>query len=81
VVKEERSKAALAVAQEMSEAYRTALIGTVHPVLFEEPEGEYYTGHCPNYIKVYVNGQNMHNRIEPVRLTALYRDGMLGELM
>ena len=80
-VKEARSKAAIAVAEDMSRAYRKSLMGTVQEVLFEEPEGAYFTGHCPNYIKVYVKGKNLHNEIRPVRLTEPYRDGMLGELL
>ena len=79
-VKESRSKAAIAVAEEMSQAYRGALIDSVHPVLFEEQEGEYATGHCPNYVKVYVPGVQLHNDICSVRLTGLYREGMLGTL-
>ena len=78
-VKEARSKAAIAVAEEMSKTYRENLLGTVQEVLFEEPEGEYFTGHCPNYVKVYVKGEGLHNQIRKVRLTALYQDGILGE--
>ena len=80
-IKEARSKAAIAVAEEMSLAYRQNLLGTVQEVLFEEPEGEYFTGHCPNYIKVYVNGEDLHNEIRKVCLTACYRDGVLGQLL
>ena len=79
-VKEARSKAAITVAEQMSKAYRENLIGSIQEVLFEEPEGEYFTGHCPNYIKVYVKGENLHNEIRKVRLTALYKDGMLGQV-
>ena len=79
-VKEARSKAAMAVAEEMSRSYRQNLLDTVQEVLFEEPEGEYFTGHCPNYVKVYVKGENLHNEIRNVRLTGLYQDGVLGEL-
>ena len=79
-VKEARSKAAIAVAEDMSHAYREGLIGSVQEVLFEEPEGEYFTGHCPNYIKVYVTGENLHNEVKSVRLTEIYKDGLLGEL-
>ena len=79
-VKEARSKAAIAVAEDMSRTYRESLLGTVQEVLFEEPEGAYFTGHCPNYIKVYLKGENLHNEIRTVRLTALHQDGMLGEL-
>ena len=79
-VKEARSRAAIAVAEEMSKTYRENLLGTVQEVLFEEPEGEYFTGHCPNYVKVYVKGEDLHNQIRKVRLTAIYQDGLLGEL-
>ena len=79
-VKEARSKAAIAVAEDMSHAYREGLIGSVQEILFEEPEGEYFTGHCPNYIKVYVTGESLHNEVKSVRLTEIYKDGLLGEL-
>ena len=79
-VKEERSHKAVACAQKMSENYRTALLNTVHPVLFEEKEGAWFVGHAPNYVKVYVEGENLHNRILPVKFTALYQEGVLGTL-
>ena len=78
--KEERSRAAIAVAAEMSLAYRESLIGTVQRVLFEETAGEYYTGHAPNYVKVYARGENLHNEVRDVTVTEIYRDGVLGEI-
>ena len=80
-VKEARSREAIQVAEEMSLAYRKAMEGTVMPVLFEEAEGEYYTGHAPNYVKFYVPGEGLHNTIRPVLVAAPYRDGVLGELL
>ena len=77
-VKEARSRAAIAVAQEMSRAYRGNLIGTTQSVLFEEPEDGYYTGHAPNYVKVYVQGDDLHNEIRDVTITGVYKDGVLG---
>ena len=79
--KETRSRTAIAVAEEMSAAYREALVGTVHPVLFEEPDGEFYIGHAPNYVKVYARGENLHNQIRNVRITGLYRDGVTGRTL
>ena len=79
-VKESRSRAAIAVAEEMSTAYRTNLIGSTLPVLFEEAEDGFYTGHTPNYVKVYVRGDALHNQIHSVRITQVYRDGVLGAL-
>ena len=78
--KEARSKAAIAVAEEMSRAYREKLIGTKLEVLFEETDGKYFTGHAPNYVKVYAEGQNLHNEIREVTVMEVYRDGVLGRL-
>ena len=78
--KEARSRAAIAVAAEMSRAYREKLIGSVQSVLFEEAEGEFYTGHAPNNIKVYAQGENLHNQIRDVEITQVYKDGVLGKL-
>jgi threonylcarbamoyladenosine tRNA methylthiotransferase MtaB len=80
-VKEARSKAAIAVAEEMSRAYRENLIGTTQKVLFEEPEGEFYTGHAPNYMKIYVPGTDLHNQVRDVRILGIHQDGLMGELV
>ena len=76
--KEARSRAAIAVAEEMSISYREKLIGTRQEVLFEEMDGEFFTGHAPNYVKVYAEGEGLHNEIRNVELTGLYKDGMMG---
>ncbi|MBR2310826.1 MAG: tRNA (N(6)-L-threonylcarbamoyladenosine(37)-C(2))-methylthiotransferase MtaB [Oscillospiraceae bacterium] len=76
--KEARSREAIAVAEKMALSYREELVGTVQEVLFEEPEGAYFTGHAPNYVKVYAEGADLHNQVKSVTLTAPYRDGMLG---
>ena len=78
--KEARSRAAIAVAEEMSNAYRENLVGSALEVLFEEADGEFFTGHAPNYVKVYVRGKDLHNQIRPVRVTAVYKDGVLGSI-
>jgi len=78
--KEKRSRAAIAVAEKMSEGYRNALVGTVVEVLFEEPEGAFFTGHTPNYVKVYVEGKELHNCCKKVTVTELFRDGVKGQL-
>lgn len=75
--KEARSRAAIALAEEMSRAYREGFIGRTLEVLFEEREGEFYTGHAPNYIKVYARGENLHNEIRTVTVLEIYRDGVL----
>ena len=77
--KEARSRAAIALAEEMSRAYREGFAGRTLEVLFEEREGEFYTGHAPNYIKVYARGENLHNEIRTVTVLEVYRDGVLAQ--
>ena len=79
--KEERSHAAIAVAAQMSAAYRENLLGSVQEVLFEEVDDGYYTGHAPNYIKVFAKGEDLHNKVRAVRITAVYKEGLLGEIL
>ncbi len=78
--KEARSRAAIALAEEMSRAYRESFVGRTLEVLFEEREGEFYTGHAPNYIKVYARGEDLHNEIRTVTVLEVYRDGVLAQL-
>ena len=78
--KDARSKAAIAVAAKMSEDYRRNLIGTRDAVLFEEMEDGLFTGHAPNYVKVYAEGTDLHNQIRTVVVTEIYQDGVIGHL-
>ena len=78
--KESRSRGAIAVAEEMSLHYRQNLIGTTQAVLFEEKSGDWFTGHAPNYIKVYAEGENLHNQVKNVCITAVYQDGVIGTI-
>ena len=79
--KEQRSREAIAVAGEMNLSYREALIGTTQEVLFEEADGEFFTGHAPNYIKVYTPGENLHNQIRKVTITGIHKDGVVGTVL
>ena len=79
--KEARSRAAIAVAEEMSKIYRESLIGSIQKVLFEEAEGEYFVGHAPNYVKIYAPGQGLHNEIRKVAVTDVHKDGVMGQIV
>ena len=79
-VKEERSRRAIAIAEQMSREYRESLIGTTQTALFEDREGEYFTGHTPNYIKVYAQGENLHNQIRQVTIREVFKDGVVGTI-
>ena len=76
-VKEDRSRRAIAVAEEMNRAYREAMIGTVQEILFEEVQDGYFVGHAPNYMKIYMKGENLHNEIRKVFVEKLHKEGLL----
>ena len=76
--KESRSRAAISVATEMSESWRESLIGTVQEVLIEEQAGDLWVGHAPNYARVYVPGEDLHNQVIAVHITSPYADGVIG---
>ena len=79
-IKEERSRLCIAVAEKMNLAYRHSLIGTQQEVLFEETEGDFDTGHAPNYMKVYIPATGRHNEVRQVKITGIHKDGLLGEV-
>ncbi len=79
-VKQTRSREAIAVAEQMRRQYLEQMAGQKSQVLFEEPEDGYFTGHTPNYVKVYVKGDALHNKIREVTLGAVFRDGIKGTL-
>ena len=79
-MKEARSAQAIKVAENMKNAYLEKQVGTEQKVLFEEMDGKYCTGHIPNYCKVYVEGENLHNETRKVKITGLYKDGLLGKI-
>ena len=61
-------------------SYLKNLEGTQLEVLFEETDGDFFTGHAPNYVKVYARGENLHNEIRTVTVTGPYKDGVAGSL-
>ena len=80
--KEARSRAAIAVAEEMKAAWENAQIGTVQEVLFEETEGEFAVGHAPNYAKVYAKvNKSEHNQLHKVKILGKHADGLLGQIL
>ena len=71
-------------AEEVARRFRTANTGIIHTILAEEIQDGYMTGYTGNYIKTYI--EDAEGTLEPgtfykVRLTELYRDGCIGELV
>ena len=79
-VKEERSRRAIRVAEELAHTYRQSLIGSVQQVLFEDMEKGYFTGHAPNYVQVFVQGEDLHNQVRTVEITGLTEGGVTGKI-
>ncbi len=79
--KAERAERAAQVARELREAYDTALLGKEQQVLFEQTEGDFFTGHAMNGVKVYARGENLYNALCRVLPTALREDGVEAEII
>jgi threonylcarbamoyladenosine tRNA methylthiotransferase MtaB len=77
-VKEDRSRRAIALADAMTADYRAGMVGTVQQVLFEEPSDGLFTGHAPNYVRVYAEGEHLHNEVRSVRIVNVFKDGVFG---
>ena len=80
-VKSERSHRAIEIANRMTAEYRCGMIGQTVDVLFEEPSEGLFTGHAPNYVRIYAKGEDLHNELRQVRITGTHRDGLIGEIV
>ena len=78
-IKEERAGRAIEVAGTLERTYLEGLVGTEQEVLWEQMEDGYFAGHAPNYAKVYIKQENLHNQVRVCRITGLFREGLLAE--
>ena len=69
--KERRAHRAAAVAAELERAYLERQVGKVLPVLFEDEKDGLWRGHAPNYVLVCAEGENLHNQLRDVKVTAV----------
>ena len=74
--KAERAERAAQVAAQLRETYDTAMLGKEQQVLFEQTEGDFFTGHAMNGVKVYARGKDLYNILCTVIPTALREDGV-----
>ena len=79
-VKEERARRAAAVAAELHRAYLEGCVDRTYPVLFEQPKGDKFSGHAPNYMEVLAAGEDLHNQVRNVRITGIEDGALLGEI-
>jgi len=81
-VKKKRSQQMLALAEESLQNFNRQFLGRTMPVLWEQQAGGAWSGLTGNYIKVYArSGEELTNRLLPVKLVAIYKDGVWGELL
>ena len=82
IVKKSRVDRILALAAEKKSAYHNSLIGSNVEVLTERTrnhtEGTYTEGHSSEYVKIYIEGEVQLNEIIKVKLTEVFKDGMIG---
>ena len=80
-VKEERAARAGALAARLHREFLEGCVGETYSVLFEQPVAGRYGGHAPNYMEVVVpGGEDLHNRVLPVRITGTDGEILLGEV-
>ena len=79
-VKTRRAAQAAQVAGQLREAYRAAMVGSEQEVLFEQIEDGLFTGHAKNGVKVFAQGEDLHNVLCRVRITSVLPEGLRGEI-
>ena len=80
-VKKERSQRMLKLAEESARRFHQRFLGREMPVLFEQRSNGVWSGLTGNYIKVYTkSNDDLTNRLLPVKLVELYKDGVWGEI-
>ena len=80
--KQLRSKRMFSVTEKTEKKFLESQLEKTVPVLFETIEDGYFVGYSPNYTKVFVKSEsNLNNKIIEVKLSELFKDGCLGEIV
>ena len=78
-VKKERSRQVLALARS-ARSFHQRFVGKTMTVLWEQESNGVWSGYTGNYIKVYTKSDaDLANKLMPVKLVKLWRDGVWGE--
>lgn len=76
-----RSDRMLALAQESRRKFHLRFLNKTMQVLFEQAAGNVWSGYTDSYIKVYTESKvSLTNRIIPIKMAELYKDGVWGEI-
>ena len=77
-----RSRQMLALARESARDFQRRFIGRKMEVLWEQSSDGVWSGLTGNYLKVYAkSGDDLTNKLQPVKLMKIYKDGVWGESM
>jgi threonylcarbamoyladenosine tRNA methylthiotransferase MtaB len=80
-VKKERSQQMLALAKESARDFQRLYSGRTLEVLWEQKTNGVWSGLTGNYIKVHTrSSDDLTNRLLPVKIVKIYRDGVWGEI-
>lgn len=81
-VKRRRSQEMLALAGDSIQRFNRQFLGKDRAVLWEQQAGGVWSGLTDNYIKVYTRShEDLTNRLLPVKLVEIYKDGVWGEVV
>ena len=80
--KESRAHRAGEIAGEMARSYLSTFVGEIVEVLFEEHKNGRWRGYTTRYVEVAAeSGDDLHNKLRSVRVTALEGGRLLGEIL
>ena len=79
----QRAKEIAEIANDSKKEYITKNLNLIHELLLEENKAGYFMGYTKNYIKTYIktNHSLELNKIYKVKLSSLYLDGAIGEVL
>ncbi|MFC1970808.1 tRNA (N(6)-L-threonylcarbamoyladenosine(37)-C(2))-methylthiotransferase MtaB [Chloroflexota bacterium] len=81
-VKKQRSREMLSLAEDSMRSFHQQFLGGTMEVLWEQQAGGIWSGLTGNYIKVYTGStDDLSNKLLPVELEKIYRDGVWGEIL
>lgn len=76
-----RSQQAIRVCRALEQKDLEARVGQTYDVLFEQQEDGWFTGHIPEYCLVKARGEDLHNRVLPVKITGFEEETLIGEVL
>jgi len=80
-VVKQREKILMDLNVKFKEQFLQENLNTKHKVLIEETDGVYSLGYTENYIYTYITGEYKVGEIVSVKLTEIFKNGMLAEII